>query len=68
MILNDGEPISALPTLLPDDMTTLKDVVGANSSVDVVTVSELNDDVISEIQSMTMQVKYSGNTGVVKLK
>ena len=68
VILNDGEPISALPTLLPDDMTTLKDVVGANSSVDVVTVSELNDDVISEIQSMTMQVKYSGNTGVVKLK
>lgn len=39
---NSGEQISALPTLLPDDMTTLKDVIGANGSIEVVTVSEVS--------------------------
>lgn len=65
---NSGEQISALPTLLPDDMTTLKDVIGANGSIEVVTVSEVSDDEITDIQTLTMQVKYAGNTGVVKLK
>lgn len=62
-----GEQISALPALFADDMTTLKDVIGANGSI-VVTVSEVSDDEITDIQTLTMQVKYAGNTGVVKLK
>lgn len=43
-------------------VTTLKDVIGANGSIEVVTVSEVSDDEITDIQTLTMQVKYAGNT------
>ena len=66
--INGGTDISALPTLLPDDMTTLKDIIGSKATIEVVTVSEVTPEESEDIQSLVLNMKYNGNTGSVKLK
>lgn len=68
VLVNQEKELSALPTLLPDDMTTLKDVIAGNATIEVVTVSEVKQDEIGEVETLALNVKYNGNTGSVLLK
>lgn len=66
--INGGTDISALPTLLPDDMTTLKEIMRSKATIEVVTVSEVTPEESKDIESLVLKVKYNGNTGSIKLK
>lgn len=66
--INDSISVSVLPAMLPNNLTTYIDVVGAGETVDVVAVAEINDMTEMDIQSIVLQASANGNNCTAKLK
>ncbi len=66
--VNDTISASALNAMLPNNLITYIDVVGAGDMVDVVAVAEINDMTEADIQSIVLQASANGNTCTAKLK
>lgn len=66
--INDSESALALPAMLPNNIITYIDVVGAGETVDVVAVAEINDMTDADIQSMVLHASANGNNCTAKLK
>lgn len=66
--INDSMSVSVLPAMLPNNLTTYIDVVGAGETVDVVAVAEINDMTEMDIQSIVLQASANGNNCTAKLK
>lgn len=66
--INDSMSVSVLPAMLPNNLTTYIDVVGAGETVDVVAVAEINDMTEMDIQSIVLQASANGSSCTAKLK
>ena len=66
--INDSVSVTALSTMLPDELMTFMDVVPAGELVDVVAVAEVDNMTESEISSLILQASSSGGNCTAKLK
>ena len=66
--INDSVSVTALSTMLPDELMTFMDVLPAGELVDVVAVAEVDNMTESEISSLILQVSSSGGNCTAKLK
>lgn len=69
MRINDAGSVSALNTMIPNDLVSFMDVVPAGETVDTVVVAEIEETTEQEIQTLTLQmVSSNGQNCTVKLK
>lgn len=66
--INDALSVSALNTMLPNDLASYMDVVQAGEIVDVVAVMEIPDMTETEIQTLTLSASANGKSCTAQLK
>lgn len=66
--INDTGSVTALSTMLPDELMTYIDVVPAGRTVDVVAVAEVNDIAEDEVEALTIQMSSNGGNCTAKIR
>ncbi|MDE7321899.1 MAG: hypothetical protein K2N73_04090 [Lachnospiraceae bacterium] len=68
MKINNISSVSALSTMIPNDLASFMDVVPAGETVDTVIVAEVGEITEQEIHDLTLQMSSNGQSCTVKLK
>ena len=58
---------NALPTLLPNDMSTYVDTLPAGGEQELVLLVEVNEDVANDIQNLSLRLKNESNEYTIQL-
>lgn len=68
IIVNGEDRKNAFRTLLPNDLTTLKETIPAQESVDAVLIMEADEGYEQEIQTISLLLKAGENESVIPLQ